>query len=83
MFASDAVFPPGLATLLFIGVVCYGAYRAYVFLFRPEQLAEERRMKHEKEMEERKPNAGSAAGKILGGIAKIVIGAAIKGKPHH
>jgi hypothetical protein len=72
--------------LLVLGGLGYFAYRAYVFFYRPEQWAAEKRMKHEKEMAaaaERKAKAGRIAGGILGGIAKAVLGAAIKGRPHH
>jgi hypothetical protein len=77
----------GLIGFLFIvGGIGYLGYRAYVFFYRPEQWLAEKRMKHEKEMaaaEERKAKAGRIAGGIVGGIAKAVIGAAIKGRPHH
>jgi hypothetical protein len=66
--------------------VAWISYRAYVFFYRPEQWAAEIRMKHEKAMAaaaERTAKAGKIAGGILGGIAKAVLGAAIKGRPHH
>jgi hypothetical protein len=76
----------GFFILLILGLICYGAFRAYVFFYRPEQWEAEQRRKHEREMaaaEERKAKAGRMAGGILGGIAKAVLGAAIKGRPHH
>lgn len=77
LFASGDDGGPIFLVLL-LGGLGYLAYRVYVFFFRPELWAAEQRMKHEKKMA-----TGRIAGGILGGIAKAVIGAAIKGRPHH
>ena len=86
MFASSS---GGNGSAIFVFGLIFAvwfAYRAYVFFYRPEQFASELRMKHEKAMAaaaERTAKAGRVAGGIVGGIAKAVIGAAIKGRPHH
>jgi hypothetical protein len=75
----------GFIALFIIGVIAYVAYHAYIFFCRPEQWAEMQRRKHEREMakaEERKAKAGRIAGGLVGGIAKAVLGAAIKGRHH-
>jgi hypothetical protein len=75
-----------IGVLFVLWVVAFVGYRAYVFFARPELWAEMQRRKHEKEMaaaEERKAKAGRVVGGILGGVAKAVLGAAIKGRPHH
>jgi hypothetical protein len=75
-----------IGALLILGLIGYAGYQAYIFFARPELWAEMQRRKHEKQMaaaEERKAKAGRITGGILGGIAKAVLGAAIKGRPHH
>ena len=75
-----------IGALFVIGLIGYVVYHAYVFFARPDLWAEMQKRKHEKAMaaaEERKAKAGKIAGGILGGVAKAVIGAAIKGRPHH
>lgn len=78
----------GNGTALFVFGLIFVAwifYRAFVFFYRPEQWAAEIRMKHEKAMAaaaERTAKAGKVAGGILGGIARAVLGAAIKGRHH-
>jgi hypothetical protein len=75
----------GLITLFVFGVVAYAAYHAYIFFCRPEQWAEMQRRKHEREMakaEERKVKAGRITGGIVGGIAKAILGAVIRGRHH-
>jgi hypothetical protein len=75
----------GIIALFILGVIAYAGYHAYIFFCRPEQWAEMQRRKHEREMaaaEERKAKAGRIAGGLVGGIAKAVLGAAIKGRHH-
>jgi len=75
----------GLVALFVFGGIAYLAYHAYIFFCRPEQWEEMQRRKHEREMakaEERKAKAGRIAGGLVGGIAKAVLGAAIKGRHH-
>jgi len=87
MFASQSGENSGLIGALFvIGIIGYLGYHAYVFFARPDLWAEMQRRKHEKAMaaaEERKAKAGRVVGGILGSVAKAVLGAAIKGRPHH
>ena len=87
MFASQGGDNSGLIGALFVlGLIGYVGYHAYVFFARPELWAEMQRRKHEKKMAaaaERKAKAGRVVGGILGGVAKAVLGAAIKGRPHH
>ncbi len=87
LLASQGGASSGLIGALFVlGVIAYVGYHAYIFFARPDLFAEMQRRKHEKEMaaaEERRAKTGRIAGGILGGIAKAVLGAAIKGRPHH
>jgi hypothetical protein len=86
LYGAQSSDNSGFIALLILGFICYGAFRAYVFFCRPEQWEAEQRRKHDREMaaaEERKAKAGRITGGILGGIAKAVIGAVIKGRPHH
>jgi hypothetical protein len=71
------------AILLIIIIVAGAklAYRAYLFFYRPEQYAEETRMRHERKMaatEERKAAAGRISGSILGAIVRAILGAFLK-----
>ena len=86
LFASQDGSSSGIIVLFVLVWIAYAAYRGYIFFCRPEQWAEMQRRKHEREMaaaEERKAKAGRIAGGLVGGIAKAVIGAAIKGRHHH
>jgi hypothetical protein len=87
LFATQGGDNSGLLGVLFVlGVIAYASYHAYVFFARPDLFAEMQRRKHEKAMaaaEERKAKTGRVVGGILGGVAKAVLAAAIKGRPHH
>ena len=72
--------------LVLIGVILYGGFHVYMIFVRPDLWAQMQQRKHERELarlahEEAKRKAASSG--LLADVAKAVIAAAIKGKPHN
>jgi hypothetical protein len=87
LFANGLGDNAGLA--IGAGVIAFiviALYRGYLFFYRPDQYEAMLQREHQKKLarvEASKGKTGRLVGGILGGVARGVIAAAIKGRPHH
>jgi hypothetical protein len=77
---------PGFIALLVIFLIGYVGYKAHLYFCRPETWAALQKHKLEQKLAAeaaRRESRNKLLGGIAGGVARVVLGAVIKGRPHH